>query len=142
MGEARETESEQVKSDYSSKRAATLVASVVESAEDNLLNCFLDLEDSSEMKVSTAAESDFVPISFCSQMQWAFNMFLKNGFATFFFLVCIIIGSSNKSFRWVIGIGVASWLFWLRLLFAHLCCNYGTRSTDTFLSWTAKTFFM
>ena len=137
MGPESEVESEQVESTYGSKHKATLVASVIESAEDNLLHAFLDLEDSAELKVNTKAETEFTPVHYCP---WLFWMFLKYGLATAVFLVSILVATA-ANMMWLIAVGAVVWVGWLFLLFNHLCCTAGTRKTDKWFSWTASTFF-
>ena len=145
LGPEREMESEQVESSYSSKHKATMVCSVLEGAEDNLLHAFLDLEDSAELKVNTKAETESLPLRYCP---WLFWMFVKYGLATVVFLVSIIlvVADSNDDDdhgddSWIIAVGAVVWVGWLAFLLAHLCCTAGTRKTDKWATWAARTFF-
>jgi hypothetical protein len=126
---------------YGSKHTTALLASIIESVEDNLLHAFLNVENSAEVKVSVEAETEVATVPCWVWCQWVTLMVAKYGAASLFFLVCIIFGAKNKSYSWLIAVGAIVWLFWLWLLFAHMCCTAGSRETDTWLSWTASSFF-
>ena len=69
------SESESATSRFGAKHRTSIVGSIVESVEDNLLHAFLDAEDASELQVHTDASANVdIPPPCCP---WFCRMFLK-----------------------------------------------------------------
>ena len=90
------TQTERLASAYAAKHRSSIVGSVIESVEDNLLHAFLDAEDASELQVKTEAQDSTELPPNC--IPWCLLMFLKYFAALLVGITLFIVGGQlNKS---------------------------------------------
>ena len=105
---------------YSSQHRFTIVASVLESVEDNLLHSFLDVEDIAKVKTSLSVEDNFdYGLYYCCSSEyqkWAWAMFIKYLLSPIVLLITIIIfaiGGGVLDSVIILVVGILVFLYWL-----------------------------